>query len=318
MADLLKKVLVIFISIVVVFALVFLFPYVKKLPLSGQDIFILKNIRLTMFLTAFAVGGILSLCGLVFQTVFDNPLATPYTLGVSAGASFGVVVYVIFFQSYFWLSLSLPAFLGGLVSIGVIFVVASSIKRLSSEIILLSGVALNFFFGSLILFFQYYADQYDTFEITRWLMGGISGGDLTSLYFLFLTGFVLLCFFLFNFQKLDLFLLGEILGEAKGLDTSTYRLLFIVVCSLAVSVSVAFAGPVGFVGIIIPHLSKKLFGIKHKNALFYSFFLGGVSLAVCQAIAVKILYPAMLPVGVVTAIIGTPVFLYILISKAEK
>ncbi len=318
MADLFKKALVAFISVVAVLALAFLFPYIKKLPLSGQDIFILKNIRLTMFLTAFAVGGILSLCGLVFQTVFDNPLATPYTLGVSAGASFGVVLYVVFFQSYFGLSLSVPAFFGGLVSVGVIFAVASSVKRSSSEIILLSGVALNFFFGSLILFFQYYADQYDTFEITRWLMGGISGGDFASVFFLFLTCFALLWFFLFNSKKLDLFLLGEVLGEAKGLDASAYRLLFIVVCSLAVSVSVAVAGPIGFVGIIIPHLSKKLFGIKHKNALFYSFFLGGISLAVCQAMAVKVLYPAMLPVGVVTAIIGTPVFLYILISKAEK
>jgi len=318
MADYLKKVLTALTIVCLSISLVFFFPTLKISGLTAQDFFILKNIRLAMFLTAFLVGGILSVCGLVFQTIFDNPLATPYTLGISSGASFGAVVYIVFLKNFVNLPLSLFAFAGSVFAILLIFAVISAVKYASSQTILLSGVALNFFFGSLILFFQYYANQYDTFEITRWLLGGISTAGLSGILPLAVGAAIILVFFLFNAEKLDLFLLGETLAKTKGLDTARERLVFIAVCGIAVSVSVAVAGPIGFVGIIIPHLSKKLFGIRHLNSVFYAFFLGGGALSLCQAIAVKVFYPSILPVGVITAIIGTPIFIYILIVKAEK
>ncbi len=294
---------------------VFYFPERFTFPLSEIEVFILKNIRIPLFLAAFFVGGSLSISGLVFQTVFDNPLATPYTLGVASGASLGVVVYTVFISKVLPVPIIFVSLAGGLLSVMVIFFIAKAVKFYSSNTILLAGVALNFFFGSLILFFQYFANQYNTFEVYRWLLGGIKPEKYLPVLILAFVSLVVLFGLVALSKKLDLFLLGDTIAKTKGLDVEKYRIVFITVVSLLTALCVSIAGPIAFVGIIVPHMVTRIFDGLHKSRLVYSFLLGGISLVVCQALSLKILYPSILPIGVITAIIGTPVFIYILILK---
>ncbi len=294
---------------------VFYFPEKFSFPLSETEVFILKSIRIPLFLAAFFVGGSLSISGLVFQTVFDNPLATPYTLGVASGASLGVVVYTVFISKVLPVPIIFVSLSGGLLSVMVIFFIAKAVKFYSSNTILLAGVALNFFFGSLILFFQYFANQYNTFEIYRWLLGGIKPEKYLPVLILAFVSLIVLFGLVALSKKLDLFLLGDTIAKTKGLDVEKYRIVFITVVSLLTALCVSIAGPIAFVGIIVPHMVTRIFDGLHKSRLVYSFLLGGISLVVCQALSLKILYPSILPIGVITAIIGTPVFIYILILK---
>ncbi len=294
---------------------VFYFPERFTFPLSETEVFILKSIRIPLFLAAFFVGGSLSISGLVFQTVFDNPLATPYTLGVASGASLGVVVYTVFISKVLPVPIIFVSLAGGLLSVMVIFFIAKAVKFYSSNTILLAGVALNFFFGSLILFFQYFANQYNTFEVYRWLLGGIKPEKYLPVLILAFVSLIVLFGLVALSKKLDLFLLGDTIAKTKGLDVEKYRIVFITVVSLLTALCVSIAGPIAFVGIIVPHMVTRIFDGLHKSRLVYSFLLGGISLVVCQALSLKILYPSILPIGVITAIIGTPVFIYILILK---
>ncbi len=303
-------------AVIILFVLIVLyFPEKLTFPLSETDKFILKTIRIPLFAIAFFIGGSLSISGLVFQTVFDNPLATPYTLGIASGASLGVVVYTVFVSKHLALPFFLFSLSGGLLSLFIIFFLARVIRFYSSNTILLSGVALNFFFGSLILFFQYFASHFDTFEIYRWLLGGIKAEGYAMVLLLAVLSLFILFILVALSKKLDLFLLGDTLAKTKGLDVERYRLLFIAIVSILTALCVSVAGPIAFVGIVIPHIVVRLFDGLHRQRLIYSFLLGGISLVICEALSLKLLYPSILPIGVITSIIGTPVFIYILILK---
>ncbi|BBB32402.1 iron complex transport system permease protein [Thermotomaculum hydrothermale] len=315
MRNALNFVALILLIFVLFIAVILYFPERLNYPFSDTDLFILKSIRFPMFIVAFLVGGSLSISGLVFQTVFDNPLATPYTLGVASGASLGVVIYTVFLAKVIHIPLIFFSLLGGLLSVFVIFLIAKVVNYYSSQTILLSGVALNFFFGSLILFFQYFANRFDTFEIYRWLLGGIKPEKPSLLLLLAIVSLIVLVLLMLLSRKLDLFLLGDTIAKTKGLDTEKYRLIFITLVSVLTAFCVSIAGPIAFVGIIVPHIVVRLFDGLHRERLLFSFLLGGVSLVLCQALSVKILYPSILPIGVLTAIIGTPIFIYILILR---
>ena len=303
-------------AVIILFVFIILyFPEKLTFPLSETDKFILKTIRIPLFAIAFFIGGSLSISGLVFQTVFDNPLATPYTLGIASGASLGVVFYTVFVSKHLTLPLFLFSLSGGLLSLFIIFFLAKAIKFYSSNTILLSGVALNFFFGSLILFFQYFASQFDTFEIYRWLLGGIKAEGYAVVLLLAVLSLFILFILATLSKKLDLFLLGDTLAKTKGLDVERYRLIFIAVVSVLTALCVSVAGPIAFVGIVIPHIVVRVFDGLHRQRLIYSYLLGGISLVICEALSLKLLYPSILPIGVITSIIGTPVFIYILILK---
>ena len=242
-------------------------------------------------------------------------MATPYTLGVASGASLGVVVYTVFVSKILPVPLIVFSLAGGFLSVFIVFLIAKSIKLYSSNTILLAGVGLNFFFGSLILFFQYFANRFNTFEIYRWLLGGIKPEKPSLLILLVLISLIVLITLTVFSKKLDLFLLGDTIAKTKGLDVEKYRLIFITVVSVLTAFCVSVAGPIAFIGIIVPHIVVRVFNGLHRERLFYSFLIGGLSLVLCQALSLKILYPSVLPIGVITAIIGTPIFIYILILK---
>lgn len=274
---------------------------------------ILIRIRLPMLLTALFAGGVLAGGGLAFQALFRNPLATPYTLGISSGAAFGAVTWLVLKgggPSGF--TLPIAAFAGALLSTGAVMVFTARKRHLSSNVVLLAGVAVNFLFSSIIMFLQYLAGEYEVFRVTRWLLGGLSGADMVAVSF---TGFgcILMLIVLMRIAPaLDLVLLGDDLAITRGLDLRHFKKMVILLVSIAVAATIAFTGPIGFVGIIVPHMVRLQRPDRHRSMIPMTMAAGGLLLAVCDTIGRTILYPVTVPTGVLTAMVGAPFFLWLL------
>lgn len=276
------------------------------------------RIRLPRVLTAFLAGSGLALSGMAFQALFRNPLATPFTLGVSGGAAFGAAVYM-----RLGLALTLPGLSGttGAAFGGALLVIflAYGLTRLqggfATETLLLAGVALSYFLSSMILALQYSASLHDSFRLVRWLMGGLGLVDYDAVFTLFplvATGATVL--FLLR-SEMNLLLLGDDLAMSRGMELQRTRLLLFFAVSLMVGGIVAVCGPIGFVGMMVPHICRLLVGTDHRLLFPASFLLGGAFLTLCDTGARMLFAPAEIPVGVITALLGGPFFLLLLFSR---
>lgn len=276
--------------------------------------------RLPRTLAGALVGAMLATAGVVFQGLLRNPLATPFTLGVSAGAALGAMLAITFGWSLSWIGIPaapLASFAGSLMAVGIVYLLATARHRgLSTNVLLLAGVTMNAFFSALILFVQYFADFAETFRILRWLMGDL---DVSS-YQPLVTALplVVLSFGAFAWlaRPLNLLNLGSEAAETRGLNVlQTQRLAFLS-ASLATGAAVSVGGPVGFIGIVVPHLVRLMVGADHRVVLPASALFGAAFLIGCDAIARTVMSPLELPVGVITALIGGPFFLWLLVRKS--
>ena len=314
---------------VVVAAVVVVLPLVgiQALPLSvlgdprGTDpaAIIFWQIRVPRVLAAFVGGAGLALGGAVFQAVFRNPLATPYTLGVASGASLGVALASRLGLSLVVMGLStnvIAAFAGALLAVGVVWALTRIRPDLSSTVLLLAGVAMNFFFSSVILFVQYTSSLGDSYRIVRWLMGGLAAVDLRTV--VHMTPVVVLGALVvaFHARELDLLATGPEIAASRGVAVARTRTVLFLATSVMVGGVVAACGPVGFVGMMAPHICRLLVGANHRALLPASVLFGGAFLAVCDTAARVILAPAELPVGVITAFLGAPFFLWLLVRQS--
>jgi len=284
-----------------------------------SDIF--WKIRVPRVITAFLAGVALALSGMVFQALFRNPLATPFTLGVSSGAAFGAAFYVKFGMLVALLGTagqSLSSFLGALFSILLVYGLTQVKRGFSTSTMLLAGVAVNFFFSSFILFIQYLSDFTHSFQIIRWLMGGFEivgfRPVLTILPFV-LVG-VAITFSLTN--ELNLFLLGEDIALSRGMSVNKIKTLLFFATSLMVGGVVAVCGPIGFVGMMAPHICRLMVGPDHRYLTPATFLFGGVFLVVCDTFSRTLIAPAEIPVGVITSLLGGPFFLWLLLSGSSE
>lgn len=295
-------------------------PYIGLIPSTSADIqqHILSQIRIPRVLFAFIAGAGLALCGMVFQAMFHNPLATPFTLGVASGASLGAALYV-----YLGLSLTLmgidgtalAAFLGALIAITLVYNISHSNSRFSPETLLLTGVAMSFFFSSLILFTQYLSNVTDSFRILRWLMGDLSIVGYSDI--LQLLPFVTFCIviILWLSRELNLLMAGDDIALSRGVSIQKIRYILFFVTSLCVGAIVALCGPIGFIGMMVPHICRLLIGTDHRWLAPASLFFGGSFLIVCDTLARLVIAPAEIPVGVITALLGGPFFIWLLIRS---
>jgi iron complex transport system permease protein len=277
--------------------------------------------RLPRTLAGALVGAALAAAGVVFQGLLRNPLATPFTLGVSTGAALGAMLAITFGGvAVAWLGVPvapLASFAGALIGVAVVYFLATARHRgLSTHVLLLAGVTMNAFFSALILFVQYFSDFAETFRMLRWLMGDLDVSSyraLTTSAPLVGISFVA---FAWLARPLNLLSLGEDAAESRGLDVIRAQRAAFVSASLATGAAVSVGGPIGFVGIIVPHLVRLLVGADHRIVLPASALFGAAFLIGCDAIARTALAPLELPVGVVTALIGGPFFLWLLVRKA--
>jgi iron complex transport system permease protein len=276
--------------------------------------------RLPRTLAGALVGSMLATAGVVFQGLLRNPLATPFTLGVSAGAALGTMLAITFGWSLTFIGLPaapVASFAGSLLAVGIVYALASARHRgLSTNVLLLAGVTMNAFFSALILFVQYFADFAETFRILRWLMGDLDVSSYGPLLTALPLAGVALAAFAWLARPLNLLNLGPDAAESRGLDVTRAQRLAFFSASMATGAAVSVGGPVGFVGIIVPHLVRLLVGADHRIVLPASALFGAAFLIACDALARTIMSPLELPVGVVTALIGGPFFLWLLVKRA--
>lgn len=309
-------------------AVIFFAPFVGASNLSMQDVFnfhapsmdskIFWQMRVPRVLVAFFAGSIFALSGMVFQALFRNPLVAPSTLGVSAGASFGATAYIWLGLSFSILGISgisIFSFLGALVSIFIVSSLSKAKSGTSISKMLLAGIAVSLFFISLIMFIQYLSNINQSFRITRWLMGGLfvfGYEPLRDVLPFAVIGTLVIWYFT---NELNLLTTGEELAISRGVDVDfMVKVLFLLV-SLIIGSMVAVCGPISFVGIIVPHICRMFIGSDHRFLTPAVFLFGGLFLVVCDTFARTIVAPAEIPVGVITAMLGGPFFLWLLRNR---
>jgi iron complex transport system permease protein len=275
--------------------------------------------RLPRTLAAALVGATLAAAGVVFQALLRNPLATPFTLGVSSGAALGAMLAITFPIPLALGGVSavpLASFAGALGAVAIVYLLATVRRRgLSTSVLLLAGITLNSFFSAIILFVQYLADFSQTFRTVRWLMGDLDVAGYAPI--VAALPFTVAAFAVFAWlpRSLNVMTLGADAAAARGVEVLRVQRLSFFSASLATGAAVSLGGPVGFIGIIVPHLVRLLVGSDHRVVLPASALFGAAFLVACDVAARSLMAPMELPVGVLTAIIGGPFFLWLLIRK---
>jgi len=277
------------------------------------------NLRFYSVLTASAVGAALALAGLALQALLRNPLADPFVLGVSGGASLGIILASL------WLTaIAAPAFgfLGALATIGLVYVVAQRRGRLEPYTLLLSGVIINAFYAAAIMLTTALAEPERRGDIAYWMMGSITTFDPQWTMVAIVGGLATAAAVLFAVlaKGFNLVAVGEDTAGALGVRVERLRLVTFVAASLVTGASVALAGPIGFVGLICPHLLRMVLGPDHRRLVPAAFFFGAILLVVAD-LATRLMEGIggqTPPVGVLTAMAGGPFFIYLLRTRWRR
>ena len=279
---------------------------------------ILMKLRIPRVLTAFLAGIALAASGMIFQALFRNPLATPDTLGVSGGAALGAVIWMRFGAPLLFLGVagtSAAGFFGALATVLLVYGLARAKSGFSTVTLLLAGVAVNLFFSSLILLMQYLSDPGETFRMIRWLMGGFSVvGFTTPINLAVFTAIGLIIAALLT-REMNLLLTGEELAGARGVNVYRTKKMLFFSASLMTGAAVAFCGPIAFVGLMVPHICRQFAGSDHRKLFPAVILLGGAFMVICDGLARTLLAPVEMPAGLITALLGEPFFLWLLLRK---
>jgi iron complex transport system permease protein len=301
----------VFSIVILFFSLSFGGHFINPFSFFSQENAVFMSLRLPRVLADFMVGAGLSVVGCSFQTYFRNPLADPFILGIAGAAAVGVAVSLFAGVSGFvatqMLSLSFA-----LATIFFVYWAAGGLNSLTANSLILVGVGLNFFFTSIITFFNSVFSESFTKDLLMWYLGSTVFLDINLVMISFFIVVIFSAILYMQSGKLNVYLLGEDFAINSGVNIRGFSLIIYVVGSLITSVIVAMCGAIGFVGIIIPHIVKIIFGLDHRINMILCFFLGGSFVVVIDTIFKTVFFPYEVPIGAVTAIIGTPFFIYIL------
>lgn len=296
------------------------FKKIVPLFLAGKgsaEYSILFNLRWPRIILGFAIGGALSLAGVMLQGMFRNPLVEPYTLGISGGAALGVCLNIVLRLNYLLGILSLPisGFLGALIVILLVYFLTLRKGLLKVQGLLLTGVMISFISSSLLMFILAVSRAEDLHGIIFWIMGSLE--EPNWLLIKAAVGISLLGLFLSYLFSLHLnaFSLGEDEAKSLGINTERIKGLLFIFSSLLTGLSVSICGVIGFVGLVVPHFMRLLVGGDHRLLLISSYLGGAIFLILCDTLARTIISPLELPVGVITGIFGGILFIYALTKK---
>lgn len=298
--------------------------HLAGLPLDGQGLeqaeMILGQIRLPRTLLGLAVGAVLALAGVAMQGLFRNPLADPGLVGVSSGAALGAAVAIVcgsvlgglpsFLEPYL---LSACAFLGGLAVTALVYRLGRKDGQTSVAVMLLAGVALTALASSAVGLFTYLADDATLRTLTFWNLGSLNGASYQRLWPLLLIALGVALWLPRRAEALNALLLGESEARHLGIEVERLKRELVLCTALGVGAAVAAAGLIGFVGLVVPHLVRQVAGPDHRVLLPASLLAGASLVLFADLIARMALAPAELPIGIVTAFLGAPFFLYLLV-----
>lgn len=277
------------------------------------------QLRVPRVLLGYVAGASLALSGMSFQALFRNPLATPYTLGVSSGAALGVALYV-----YSGLALTggilsgagIASFFGAGLAIALVYGLSRLRGNASVQVMLLAGVAVSFFFSSLIMFVQYVSDFTELRRVTRWMMGGLETAGYLEVVQLGTVCGLAIVILLSQLSALNLIAVGDEFALSRGVPVLRVRRILFFAVSLLVGGVVAFCGPIGFVGMISPHICRLLVGANVRRLAPVTMLFGGAFLVCCDTLGRTLAAPVEVPTGVITALLGGPFFLWLLFRRA--
>jgi iron complex transport system permease protein len=292
----------------------------RSIPFSENvDAQIFFVARMPRVLAGAVVGAALASAGVVFQALLRNALATPFTLGVSAGASLGAMLAIVFGATISAGALSavpLASLAGAGLAAAIVYRLATMQDRaMSTTVLLLAGVTLNSFFSALIMFVQYIADFAQVYRAVRWIMGDLDVGSFDPIVASLPMLAISFAMFAWLPSSLNLLSMGADAASARGVDVGRAQRLAFVSASLATAAAVSLAGPIGFIGIVVPHLVRLIVGVDHRLVLPASALFGAAFLVACDLAARTLMAPLEIPVGVITAMLGGPFFLWLLVRK---
>ena len=307
---------------IILLAICLIAPFIGIQAILPGDIFsdpakadLFWNLRVPRVLAAFIAGAGLAMCGMTFQALFRNPLADPFTLGIASGASCGAALMIVAGVGGGIMGLPIVsggAFIGAAVSMIVVYGLSKLRKSSSNFTILLAGIAVSFIFSSLLMLLQYASNMYDSYHIIHWLMGGINVFGYESFVVLVPCVGLGTLLIIRKLSHLDQLLAGEDLAASRGVNIKRTTFALLAASTITVGGIVSICGPIGFVGLIIPHVCRLLFKSNHRILGPVCFVFGGTFLVFCDALARVVIAPAELPVGVITSLIGGPFFIWIL------
>ena len=286
---------------------------------NNLDANILFQVRLPRILLGALTGAALSVAGAVFQALLRNDLAAPFTLGVSSGAALGAVLAIVLNFNISILGFTMISFFAFLGALGAIILVFSLVRTCHGEfptsILLLAGVTANFFFAAIVMFLHYISDFSQSFQIIRWLMGGLDITDYQTV--LSTTPIVIfgIGFLLYIGRDLNLISTGVHSATSKGVDVPRIQRFGFISASLITGTEVAITGPIRFVGLIVPHISRLFVGSDLRILIPVSMLFGASFLIICDTVARTIIAPTEVPVGIITAMLGGPFFVWLLKRK---
>lgn len=286
-----------------------IFPIEQTWP----DIYehVMLQLRFPRILAAVLIGAGLSVSGVSFQGLFRNPLVSPDILGVAAGAGFGAAFGIIVFDGN-PVAVQVAAFIFSLVAVAVTWAVSHLVRSNPVLTLILAGMAIAAFFAALLSFMKYIADPFDELPaIVFWLMGSLSGistSDLVAVASPMVLGIIVL---LLLRWKLNILSMGEEEALALGVDTKKMHLIIIICATLITASAVSIAGVIGWVGLVIPHIGRMLVGPSHEKLLPVTILLGAAYLLLIDTLT-RSLFAMELPIGILTAIVGVPFFIYLL------
>ncbi len=289
--------------------------------MSDKAYMIVWNIRIPRVIAAFVLGGALAIAGLMLQTFFSNPIAGPYVLGISSGAKLVVALTMIFFLGR-GITLSsgaliVAAFIGSLICMGFILLVSSRVRRMS--LLVICGVMLGYICTAITDFVVAFADDSDIVNLHNWSMGSFSGITWNNVSVMIVVVGVALVLSMFLAKPMDAYRLGEEYASNLGVNVKLFRVMLILISSILAATVTAFAGPVSFVGIAVPHLMKRLFGYSKPVIMVPACFMGGAVFCLFSDLVARTIFaPTEISISSVTAILGAPIVIMMLIGRKRE
>jgi len=302
-------------------------PFLGEITLHFSDILnsdsttytIFWDLRVPRIILAFFVGGILALGGLIFQIIFKNELITPYTLGIASGTTLFTAISIVFFP---FLYITISSIFGSIITVLILYFISKQINKnsiaVSTNSILLTGIALSYFYASAMMLVFYMSSLQENYSIVRFTLGSLDTVGFTNSLIIVAVSVILYFVISYYRQSIRLLLICNDTAFLKGLKVDKINLVLLVVVSLSVGVSISFVGPIGFIGLVVPHIIKLIYKKSADKLIFPVFFFGGIFLVFSDLIARNLNTDSTIPIGVVTAFIGAPFFIYLLIRRNKK
>ena len=275
------------------------------------------NLRMPRIVLSALVGAALSVCGAAYQSVFRNPLTDPYVLGISSGASLGAAIAILLGLEAYLLGVGACALVSGLLTILVIYRIASIGNRMHTTTLLLTGVCITFLMSALISFLMVLRqDKMDS--IIFWTMGSFASASWLDVAVVAPVVVAGVCVVLFYCRDLNLLLAGSETAKSLGVEVERVKRVLLLSTTLMVAFCVATCGVIGFVGLVVPHCVRLVMGPDNRRVVPCAIFAGGLFLLLCDTLARTVLMPAELPVGSLTALVGAPLFIYLLYKNKKQ